>query len=199
MTKEQMAALAVKLGLGADSGADQILLAVADRDKDCAALSQLTSLLGLEEGASAGSVVGAVTGITDSVSALNERVASIDESNRKLTAERMVSAARSEGKITADNTEWACGLAASDPEAFIAWRNHAPKVVPTKPVLPRSSGRTSVNSTSFRNADDADVSALSTMTDDEKTWCRELGVKPENWQRFNTPEFVDVHSREGSK
>lgn len=90
-------------------------------------------LIGLKEGASESEVVATVMAMkqgADNYASLSQKVATLEKSLKERDAEEMVNSALKDGKITADQKDWASKYAAADPEGFKVFIAKAPQVVP---------------------------------------------------------------------
>lgn len=136
MTDNERVALAAVMGLQSAADIDGIMASVRQLQADAAGMEQVAHALGLEGGTVSAMIVTAQA-LREEIDILRVRAGRATE----LEAERRVSQARAEGKITASNEAWASALAAENPEVFDGWAASAPRVVPTETKVPASAGK----------------------------------------------------------
>jgi len=184
MNKEQMAALAKILGLATDATPEEITAASMAQSKDLHALSQVAKACGIDEGASAGAIVAAVTGLQQSKAELEAKTSELTalaDEGKKAKAATMIDTAKKAGKIVASNEQWATKLASDDPEAFEAWAACAPSIVPTSPK-------------DQPPADDPQVTALSDL---DKKHAAAIGMSHEDYAKFSQRHEHQFSTRRG--
>jgi phage I-like protein len=146
MNKDQMASLCALLGLHAEAAPEVIMSQITDLKAtagkaadDARGLERICGALGME-GASVDAMVATARALRDDNDTLSAKAAKADE----LSADAAVRQATEQGKITADNREWASTLARENPEMFASWAAHAPAVVPMdKRTTPKAAPKVS--------------------------------------------------------
>lgn len=89
--------------------------------------------LGLKEGATESEAVATVMAMkqgSDKFVELSTKVATLEQNQKSRDAEEMVNSALKDGKITADQKDWAAKYASADQEGFKVFIAKAPQVVP---------------------------------------------------------------------
>lgn len=132
--KKMKNALAL-LGLPENATEEQVVQCINKLKVPVVIVANKTVLdtLGLKEGATESEVVATIMAMkqgSDKYVELANKVTTLEKSLKEKDAEEMVNSALKDGKITADQKDWAAKYAATDPEGFKLFIAKAPQVVP---------------------------------------------------------------------
>lgn len=128
MDEQQRKALALALGLPESATAEEIKSAAQENVAAAAALRQVGDAIGAT--GSTAEILGAVTGLAQTSTSLAARMEALEATSREQQASQLFAQAKAEGKVTAQNEQWARELAVASPDQFRGWMQHAPRVVP---------------------------------------------------------------------
>ena len=109
------------------------------------------------------------------VQQLRDRIATMEAAKR-------MERARAEGKITANNEQFAANLASKDPDTFDAWLAATERVIPERKVQSSSSAKTISDQSQI--TDEMVKERITAFSDIERATIKSLGAKPERYARL---------------
>ncbi len=194
MNEEQLKLMAKALGLPETATADEVTAASQRAGAALADRSIALQALGLQADASGDAIKAAVLKLQKPVEGVDPKeFEAVQHKLAERDAADKVAAAMSEGKVTAKGTKlhaWASKAALETPAMFDEWVKSAPKQVSTEVKLPASN-----RPASPLDAKKPEEITEDDLTDDEAKACRDSGMSPSDFAKYNLKADENVARR----